>query len=87
MEIENIDDLKTAIQGIIVKDYGDFKRKSVLYLNRFTETQGQLSEDSERKMNRLKWHIQFHPSGDIESTRQWTLNQLDTLAVGQGPHD
>jgi|GEM_PF-7048082 len=79
MTIETIDDLKTAIIGVVVKDYGDFKRKTILYLNRYMETQGKLSEDMERKLFRLKWAIQYHPSGDIEPTRLWTLQQVDQL--------
>ena len=79
MTIESIEDLKTAVQGIVVKDYGDFKRKTVLYINRYYETLKDPSEDLNTKLFRLKWAIQYHPTGDIEPTRQWTLSQLDNL--------
>lgn len=76
MTIENLTDLKSAIQGIVVKDYGDFKRKTILYLNRFVETLDTTDDEFRRQLFRLKWHIQYHPNDEIEVTRNWTLNQL-----------
>ena len=76
-----VEELKTAIQGIIVKDYGDFKRKTITYLNRFAENQSQLTDSTRRQMNQMKWHIQYHPSHQIESTRQWALNKLDEIQI------
>ena len=80
MNIENIEDLKTHVQGIVVKAYGDFKRKIMLYLNRYTEKKTDIPQDTQREIFKLKWHIQYHPSGEIEPTRNWTLEQLDKLA-------
>lgn len=74
-----IEELKTAIQGIIVKDYGDFKRKTITYLNRYSEEHNKLSDSARRQLDQLKWYIQFHPTHQIEATRQWALNKLDEL--------
>ncbi|MBY0386148.1 hypothetical protein K2X05_13395 [bacterium] len=76
--IQNIEDLKTAIQAILVKDYGDFKRKLVLYLNRFTEAQN-LPKTQKLLFIQMIDRIQFHPVQDIESTRSWTLDQLKQI--------
>lgn len=76
--IQNLDDLKVAIQSIIVKDYGDFKRKLVLYITRFQETRS-FTADQKTKFNLMIHRIQFHPIMDIESTRSWTLDQLNQL--------
>lgn len=81
MSIESLEDLKTAVQGIVVKDYGDFKRKTILYLNRYSETIDTSEAEVRRELFKLKWHIQFHPTGEIEPTRNWTLTQLDQLAI------
>ena len=58
MSTANLEDLKTAIQGIVVKDYGDFKRKTILYLNRYAEDIYTSNDDIRRELFRLKWHIQ-----------------------------
>ena len=76
--IQNIEDLKTAIQTILVKDYGDFKRKLVLYLNRFKEAQ-KLPQSQQVIFAQMIDRIQFHPVQDIESTRSWTLDQLKQI--------
>jgi hypothetical protein len=78
--IQNLDDLKVAIQSIIVKDYGDFKRKLVLYIYRFQETTAaSLTPAQRKKFSDMIDRIQFHPIMDIESTRSWTLDQLNQL--------
>ena len=76
--IQNLDDLKVAIQSIIVKDYGDFKRKLVLYISRYQDTKAVSAEDKKRFALMID-RIQFHPIMDIESTRSWTLDQLNQL--------
>lgn len=76
--IEDLDDLKTAVQSIIVKDYGDFKRKTVLYLNRYKEKHS-LNAQQQQLMTELMNKIQYNPNLDIENTRTWTLEQLEKL--------
>ncbi len=76
--IQNLDDLKVAIQSIIVKDYGDFKRKLVLYINRYKETKATSPAQKQHFASMID-RIQFHPVMDIESTRNWTLDQLSKL--------
>jgi hypothetical protein len=78
-KIQNLEDLKTAVQSISVKDYGDFKRKIVLYINRYKETR-QLSTQDQKIFIEMIEKIQFHPSLDIESTRNWTMDKLNQLS-------
>ncbi|MCJ8276192.1 MAG: hypothetical protein HRT44_10485 [Bdellovibrionales bacterium] len=79
--VQNIEDLRMAVQGIVVKDYGDFKRKTITYLNRYVENQGKLTEEQEKQVNFMKWYIQFHPNLELNSTKLWTLQQLEKLAT------
>ncbi|MBY0315007.1 MAG: hypothetical protein K2Q26_05780 [Bdellovibrionales bacterium] len=76
--INTITDLKTAIQTINVKDYGDFKRKAVLYINRFLETHP-TSATQKKMFSTMVYQIQFQPNFDIEKTRAYTLQQLRTI--------
>ncbi len=76
IEMKNVDDLRNSIQGIVVKDYGDFKRKTVTYLNRFSELNS-LNDDQIKHLQFLKWYIQFHPNYQLAETKQWTLNQIE----------
>lgn len=78
VHIETVDDLQNLIQAIVVKDYGDFKRKTVTYLNRFSENNS-LSDEQKKQMLFLKWYIQFHPNGQLTETKQWTLDQIQKL--------
>lgn len=76
--IQTLSDLKTAIQCIVVKDYGDFKRKTVLYINRYKEATP-LNLQQQKIVTEMMDKIQFHPNFNIESTRAWTLDQLGRL--------
>jgi hypothetical protein len=78
IEIQTVDDLSNAIQSIVVKDYGDFKRKTMTYLNRYCEN-NKLSQDQMKHIDFLKWHIQFHPNQELNQTKLWTLQQLASL--------
>lgn len=74
--MKNVEDLRNSIQAIVCKDYGDFKRKTITYLNRFTENNA-LTEEQEKHVRFLKWYIQFHPTHQLGETKQWTLNQIE----------
>lgn len=76
--ISNLDDLKTAISSINVKDYGDFKRKAILYLNRYAEVKA-LQGAKRQIFNDLVSRIQYHTDQNIEKTRSWSLQQLKSL--------
>lgn len=80
--IQTIDDLKTAIQGIIVKDYGDFKRKTITYMNRYLENHT-LGKEAQKKVHFMRWYIQFHPNLDLINTKLWTLQQLEEFRTIQ----
>ncbi len=76
--IKTLDDLKSAILTINEKDYGDFKRKVVLYINRFTE-EHKLSAADQKIFAVMVDKIQFQPPTDIERTRSWSLGQLENI--------
>lgn len=75
-EMKTVEDLRNSIQAIVVKDYGDFKRKTTTYLNRFAENNS-LSEEQQKHLFFLKWYIQYHPNFELSETKQWTLNQIE----------
>lgn len=77
-EMQSVDDLQNAVQGIVVKDYGDFKRKTVTYLNRFQQN-NQLKEDQEKQLAFMKYYIQYHPNLELNDTKLWTLTQIEKL--------
>lgn len=79
MTTMSIDELKTAVQSISDKEYGDFKRKTITYLNRFAETLNSPNEDQQKQLYFMKWYIQYYPNQDINSTKLWTLQQIDKL--------
>lgn len=77
-KVDSLEDLKISIQGINVKDYGDFKRKSVLYINRFLENRV-TTESTKKTLTAMLHKIQYHPNLDIERTRFWALQQIKAL--------
>lgn len=76
--IKNLDDLKAAILTINVKDYGDFKRKVVLYLNRYAE-ENKLSGNGKTIFKGMIDKLQFSPPMEIERARSWSLDQLNNM--------
>ncbi len=76
--IKNVKDLQSVVLAINVKDFGDFKRKIVLYLNRFNEEQA-LSADQKKVITDIIEKVQFNYSSDIEKARRWTIDQLGRL--------
>lgn len=79
--ISNINDLKAAILSINVKDYGDFKRKVVLYLNRFLEEK-KLNAEQREALSKIIDNVQFqNHTVEIEKMRYWSLDQLNKLTL------
>jgi len=77
-KVDSLEDLKISIQSINVKDYGDFKRKAVLYINRFLENRVS-TESTKKVLKDMIDKVQFHPTLDIERTRFWILQQIKSL--------
>jgi len=73
--IKDINDLQAVVLGINVKDYGDFKRKVVLYVNRYAEEHS-LNADQKKIFAGIVDKIQYNYSSDIEKARRWTIDQL-----------
>lgn len=76
-KIESLKDLKAAFQTIIVKDYGDFKRKAVLYIHRYMEVG--IPAEQKKSLSQLIHQIQYQPNFDIEKTRALSLQKLRDL--------
>ena len=76
--METINDLRNSVQAIFVKNYGDFKRKAITYVNRFEESTS-LNENQKKQIYLLKWYVQYYPNHKITETKQWTLEQIDKI--------
>ena len=77
--LQSTTDLKMAIRGICVKDYGDFRRKSVSYLNRYIENQSRFHKGRKKYVESIKHHIQYKPNLDLRKTQLWLLKQVDQM--------
>ncbi len=79
--IDDASDLQAAVLAINVKDYGDFKRKVVLYLNRFAE-EHKLTDTQRNHVRQIVERVQFQATSDIEKIRNWTIDQISRLKTG-----
>ena len=76
-------ELIDKIKYLYETDRGDFKRKTALYLNRFTEEQK--SEELQTKLKHLKHYILYKESANedqlesIESLRHILLEKLKKM--------
>lgn len=77
-KIETKQDLQQTIRSLVVKDYGDFKRKILLYIARYKELH-RPNQQQNKIYSELVDRIQFHPNQDIESTRNWVVTKLSSL--------
>jgi hypothetical protein len=60
-------------------EYGDFKRKVGLYLNRLEENLKTQNPEAHSLLNRIKDTVVFNPSGEIEATRMKALELSQKL--------
>lgn len=79
MSLENqVKALKKQVEDLTEVEYGDFKRKVGQYINRFErQNEGQLSADLKNKLENIKTYVVYRPNGDIESTKQRLLQDLN----------
>ena len=82
---ETKQDLIEKIKHLYETDVGDFKRKAVLYLNRFIEEQE--TSDLKKQLNKLKHDIfykevsQTTPIKNIEELRILLIEKLQKISV------
>lgn len=60
-------------------DYGDFKRKVGMYLNRLLESGACSGADSVSLIQSLKNEVIYDPTGDIEATRARVILGLEKI--------
>ena len=69
-----IENFVNRVENIHEFEYGDFKRKVGLYLNRL---EGQLgpstTKDHKIVLQEIKQSVVYSPNGDIEATREQTV--------------
>ncbi|HMN68641.1 MAG TPA: hypothetical protein PKC28_08885 [Bdellovibrionales bacterium] len=71
------------IRWLYEPEYGDFKRKVGLYIQRLEEANPQLKSGHAKKvMTDMRSVVVFTPNGDIESTRRQVIRMAQDLLVG-----
>jgi hypothetical protein len=69
-----------AIDGLYEKDYGDFMRKAVLYIDRLKSDLSGSGFDVVRVTDKMMVYTVYAPDFDIESTRTKLLRDASELA-------
>lgn len=75
------------VRWLYEPEYGDFKRKVGLYIQRLESAYPSLKEGDNRDViAKLKSTVVYNPNGDIESTRREVIQMAsDLLASNNGP--
>lgn len=72
------------VRWLYEPEYGDFKRKVGLYIQRLEEAAPALRKGAGLKvLETMKTTVLFDPNGDIETTRRKVLQLAQELASGQ----
>ncbi len=66
---EAIDLFETQLQGIVVKDYGDFRRKVNTYFERLLESLDETDLKKGRELEQIKAKLVQVTNGEIEQDR------------------
>ncbi len=78
--------LKTFIEQIrwlYEAEFGDFKRKVGLYLERLEQTHPQFSQGRAKEViEEIRSKVIYSPSGDIEATRRQIIQKMHELLNG-----
>jgi hypothetical protein len=80
--LREIETFETKVKSLVEYDYGDFMRKSNMYLNRLLENFKQLSDEQRTVFLQLKSELQFAPVRDIDVVTEKVLaktKQLKTI--------
>lgn len=72
------------IRWLYEPEYGDFKRKVGLYIQRLEEANPQLKRGpSARVLGEMRTVVVYNPNGDIEATRRQVLQMAQELLTGE----
>ena len=68
------------VRWLYEPEYGDFKRKVGLYIERLEEAHPEFtSDDSKQVFANMKSTVIFNPNGDIELTRRQVIQMAHAL--------
>ena len=82
-----IDAFIEQVRWLQEPEFGDFKRKVGLYLNRLQEDLigpgGQLGRAVDQTLNKMRMAALYVPNGDMESTRRQLLQLAEQLKAAR----
>ena len=79
-EIDTLHKFIDQIRWLYEPEYGDFKRKVGLYIQRLEEAAPSFKKGSSKKvLENMKTAVLFDPNGDIESTRRKVIQLAHEL--------
>lgn len=82
---ESVQQFIDQVRWLYEPEYGDFKRKVGLYIQRLEETDPGLTKGQAKKiLESMKTAALFDPNGDIESTRRKILQLAHELTDASG---
>lgn len=82
-ESQALKDFIQQVRWLYEPEFGDFKRKVGLYLERLEQSAPTLGKGPSAKiLNSMKTMAVYSPNGDIESTRQQLLELAERLSSG-----
>jgi len=86
-EQEAVKNFIDQVRWLYEPEFGDFKRKLGLYIERLEESHPELAKGSSRKvMANMKTAVMYNPNGDIELTRRQILQMAhELLGAPSGP--
>tara|TARA_B100001248_G_C27398264_1_gene467495 strand:- start:4886 stop:5134 length:249 start_codon:yes stop_codon:yes gene_type:complete len=76
---ENVDYFIKKVRAITDTDYGDFMRKSNLYLNNLIAAEPSLNDKQKKTLYEIKQSIQYSPSRNIDETTLKIVDLAETL--------
>jgi hypothetical protein len=86
-EQEAVKNFIDQVRWLYEPEFGDFKRKVGLYIERLEEAHPELAKGNHRKvMANMKTAVMYNPNGDIELTRRQILQMAhELLGSPSGP--
>ena len=80
-EQEAVKQFIDQIRWLYEPEFGDFKRKVGLYIQRLEESLPAGKNDAKQAIANMKTTVVFNPNGDIESTRRQVLLMAQELLL------
>jgi hypothetical protein len=86
-EQEAVKQFIDQVRWLYEPEYGDFKRKLGLYIERLEEANPELGQgDAQKVMANMKSAVVYNPNGDIELTRRQVIQMAhELLGAPSGP--